>query len=328
MKVCLVFDGILKRLQGGILTSYNNQRKALKVNSVKFTTDPNENFDILHIHLTPFTPYFLFRYRKKVKKIVIQCHTTHLDLKNTFILVDLIEVLLPYFIVWMCNDADIVLCPSGYAKTVLEAYGVKKRIIAISNGVDIKRFKPLKKVKMQLPKKQTIFSIGMASFRKGIVDFIKIAKHFPECCFIWFGEFPNKFMLSKQFEIRKALANIPKNAIFAGRVDNILDAYRAGDIFIFPSYGENEGIPILEAAAVGKPVIVRDLPVYDGWLFHERNCLKASNNEEFVNCINMLLEDKKLRLKLVRNGRQLAEKHSLKNVGRELKRIYEDLLNQ
>jgi len=96
----------------------------------------------------------------------------------------------------------------------------------------------------------------------------------------------------------------------------------------FPSHAENQGIPILEAAAAGKPVIVRDLPAYRDWLFDGENCLKASDADGFADCLQRLRKDPDLRERLVRQGRRTAEENSLEAVGRELEGIYRDLLDR
>ncbi len=60
----------------------------------------------------------------------------------------------------------------------------------------------------------------------------------------------------------------PDNVIFPGyiRGEIIEGAYSGADLFFFPSYEETEGIVVLEALASKQNVLVRDIPVYDGWL--------------------------------------------------------------
>ena len=55
--------------------------------------------------------------------------------------------------------------------------------------------------------------------------------------------------------------------------------------------------------------------------------LKGKNNEEFIEHILHVSEDKKLREKLITNSKQLAQKHDLENVGKRLRTIYEHLYN-
>ena len=102
-------------------------------------------------------------------------------------------------------------------------------------------------------------------------------------------------------------------------------ALNALDIFIFPSYEENEGMVILEAAAIGLPIVVRDILAYKGWLEHGENCLKAKSNEEFKRYIEMLLEDKNMRLKLGHGAKILAENKSIEALSKKVMDIYAKL---
>ena len=60
------------------------------------------------------------------------------------------------------------------------------------------------------------------------------------------------------------------------------------DAFFFPSYEETEGIVVLEALSSYQQVILRDIPVYEGWLIHGKNCYKGKDNDEFIELIQML----------------------------------------
>ena len=92
-----------------------------------------------------------------------------------------------------------------------------------------------------------------------------MAKRMPDIIFLWFGGGNNALIPA---EIKKAVAEKPENVIFAGfQPSGILrDAYCGADAFAFFSYEETEGIVVLEALSCEIPVIVRDIPVYEGWL--------------------------------------------------------------
>ena len=92
-----------------------------------------------------------------------------------------------------------------------------------------------------------------------------MAKRMPDIIFLWFGGGNNALIPA---EIKKAVAEKPENVIFAGfQSSGILrDAYCGADAFAFFSYEETEGIVVLEALSCEIPVIVRDIPVYEGWL--------------------------------------------------------------
>lgn len=57
-----------------------------------------------------------------------------------------------------------------------------------------------------------------------------------------------------------AKAKESKNVIFTGRVENIEEYYACSDVFVAPSYREGFGLVVIEAAAMGLPAIVSNVP--------------------------------------------------------------------
>ena len=70
---------------------------------------------------------------------------------------------------------------------------------------------------------------------------------------------------------------------------------------------------------------MRDIPVYQGWLVANENCYMGHSIEEFKKYIEGLLEGKYLALEKL--GYQVAEQRSIKQIGYELKEVYETVLS-
>lgn len=338
MKVCLYQEGLeyMKMVtQSGIVSAFNHLKKALEKAGVEYTTNINEDFDILHINfgIGPSSMIYAKYYRKKGKKVIIHAHSTAEDFAHSFIMSDKLSSFVKTTLKTFYSQGDLVLCPSTYTKSVLEKYQLNTPIIPISNGVDTKKFKR-NVVKGQLLReeegipndRELVFTVGHVFKRKGVFDFCNVAECLPQFEFRWFGKIYDRFVVDNR-EFKSYLTNPPFNLRFTGFVQDIIAAYSAGDIFFFPSYEENQGIAILEAASIGLPIIVRDIPVYKDWLIHEENVLKGKNNKEFIKHILRISEDNKLREKLITNAKHLAQKHDLENVGKRLKIIYEHLYN-
>ncbi|MEK7067930.1 MAG: glycosyltransferase family 4 protein, partial [Patescibacteria group bacterium] len=145
-------------------------------------------------------------------------------------------------------------------------------------------------------------------------------KQYPQHQFIWFGKIYNA-MLAKPLP-----KNLPKNVTFTGYVQDINAAFNAIDIFIFPSYEENQGMVLLEAAAIGLPILVRDIPAYNPWLKDGVNCLKAKNDEEFKTCLEHIIEDEDLRQRLSAGAKLLARNENIKTLNQKLLETYKKLL--
>jgi glycosyltransferase involved in cell wall biosynthesis len=126
--------------------------------------------------------------------------------------------------------------------------------------------------------------------------------------------------------VRKCTKNPPSNVTLTCWVEDIRGAYAAGDVFCFPTKVENQGIVVLEAMACGKPVVLRDIPVFEEFYTHGEDCLKCETDDEFVDALDELAEDTDLRKRLGENGRETAEEHGLDRVGERLRAHYESLV--
>ena len=174
-------------------------------------------------------------------------------------------------------------------KVFSRSYGIQKKIYAVSNGVDTEFFQSRnkEKEKQELHEKykipmnrKVVVSAGHLIQRKGILDFLKLAKMMPETTFIWFGG-GNDSLVTQ--EVKEAVKKKSENVIFAGYVEaeELRNAYCGADAFAFFSYEETEGIVVLEALACEVPVVLRDIPVYKGWIQDQMQAYKVHNLEEY-----------------------------------------------
>ncbi|MFP4647376.1 MAG: glycosyltransferase family 4 protein, partial [Candidatus Acetothermia bacterium] len=235
------------------------------------------------------------------------------------------------FIRWLVTfyrSGDLVITPSSYTRDMIIDFGVsEEKIRVVSNGVDYEKVKfSRKKRKKYRDKfdlnKPTVIGVGQVIARKAISLFVQAAHLLPQYEFIWFGSRMNKLMMYDR-DMDQAIANAPANMTFTGYVEDIQAAYSSGDLFFFPSYEENQGIVLLEAATRGIPIVTRDLPVYQGWLKDGDNCLKGNSLDQFVKLIEKGIENEDLRESLVSNAKEMADQHRLENIGERYLQIYE-----
>mgnify|MGYP000330995742 CR=1 FL=1 len=123
----------------------------------------------------------------------------------------------------------------------------------------------------------------------------------------------------------RAAVVLPDNVLFAGFVksDELRDAYCGADVFSFMSYEETEGIVVLEALACEIPTIVRNIPVYEGWLEDEKQVYKAETIKEFQEKITAVFS-RDVRL-MKKEERKIACNKSLGKVGERLLRLYSEM---
>lgn len=333
MKVCLYYEAKELIQTSGIGRSLKHQMTACESANIEYTLDIQDDYDILHINTVGFHSIpIILKAKAKNCKIIYHAHSTEEDFRNSFIFSNQVAPIYKKMLMNYYSRADLILTPTPYSKKILEGYGIKVPIHDLSNGIDLNRFsyddekvKAFRKYFSLKKNQKVVISVGLYFERKGILDFIEVAKNMPHVKFIWFGYTP---LYSIPKKIREAIEKHPNNVIFPGYVKGavIEGAYMSANCFFFASYEETEGIVVLEALASSQYVLVRDIDVYNPWLIHNENCFKGKNNQEFEAIINQILNKKCKDIREV--GRETAKNRSIQKIGLELKKIYEYVLNE
>ena len=316
----------------GLGKAIKHQMKALDEVGVSYTTDENDDYDILHINTYFPKSYFFAKKAKKVgKKIVYHAHSTEEDYKNGFILANQTSKAFKKWLIKCYSLGDVIVTPTPYSKKILQGYkGLEdKKIIDVSNGIELDFFKEDKSLKEKFRQRygytnedKIIFGIGLYIERKGIVDFTELAKRLPEYKFIWFGYSP---LAAATENVKKAVHTKLPNLKFAGYVkpEIIREAMNGADLFLFPTLEETEGIPIIEACACKCDAIIRDIPIFDDWLIDGKNVYKAKDIDDFEKKIKLFFDGKLP--SLTDEAYKVAKDRDIKKIGIKLKEIYESL---
>lgn len=314
MKICLYLEfynflnGIFYRKIGtGLLSSYENQRKILKYLKLEYVEKCDKNCDVLIVN-TPWLKslFLVIKAKKAGKKVIIWSHVTAEDAREVFRFMKFLTPLLKKYLKYVYGLADKVLCPTPYTKDLLLAYGLpEEKLFVQSNGVDVLKFKKDETKRRFYREKYklnnlVVGNVGLVIPRKGVNSFLKLSEEFPKNRFIWYGKIYNNIM------VKPLPKTIPENVQFTCYIDDIVAAFNSLDIFVFPSHEENQGMVILEAAAIGLPILVRDIGAYKGWLIHGKNCIKAKNEADFKKYLYILIKDAKLRKRLGQGAKILA----------------------
>lgn len=333
MKVLLYFENEKMIKTSGIGRAMKHQMSALKSQNIEFTTDPEcDDYDILHVNTYGINSSVLIQKAKKAgKKIVVHAHSTEEDFRNSFVLSNQIAPIFKKVIMNVYSEGDYILTPTPYSKKILEGYGLTQPIQAISNGVDLNRFDhdedkmiAFRRYFSLKEEEKVVISVGLYFDRKGLLDFVEVAKRLPQYRFIWFGYTP---LYSIPKNIRDVVVeDHPSNVYFPGYVKGAIieGAFSGCDAFFFASKEETEGIVVLEALASHQNVIIRDIPVFDPWMIDKVNCYKGNNVDEFTELVKQVVEKELPPTKEA--GRKTAEERSIEAVGRQLKEVYEKVL--
>ncbi len=334
MRVCLYLEGEEFVAKSGFKTAVGNHVRALEAVGVEVTADPKERFDLLHTHwFGPRSVYFIKQARRKGVPVVCHAHSVGAhDLRDSFTLSNTVAPLYDRYLRYYYGQADLVMTCSQYAKRLLLQSGLEVPVEVVSNGMDTQRFQARPEGRARHRERLGLdhfafFSAGNLIPRKGVADFLDAAESLPEYDFVWFGERWNKLFALKP-ELGKRLDHPPPNVHLPGFVRDTADAFSACDALFFPSYTENQPMTILESATLGLPLIVRDIPEYEGFLSHATHALKLKRHDDFVDALRRVAEDASLRERLRRGARELADVHDLPRVGERLRSLYTSLIER
>ena len=334
MKVLLYTEGLKYVGKSGLGRAIKHQMRALEFAGVEYTLDPKDSYDIAHINSYGLKSRKLAKRTHKLgKKVVYHAHSTEEDFRNSFILSNQIAPLFKKWLVSSYQLGDHIVTPTPYSKRLLEGYGIKKPITAVSNGIDLAFYErpegedgsTFRKTFGYSKEDKVVMAVGLYIERKGILDFVELARRMPEYQFIWFGYTDPKLIPQK---IRDALKTKLPNLKFPGYVEPeiLRTAYYGADLFVFPTYEETEGIVLLEALAAQQKVLIRDIPIYSDWFKDGETVYKASTIDGFEEKIRGILEGTLPDLSGA--GYELAKEKDLRSIGKELRKIYETVLGE
>lgn len=290
----------------------------------------DKDFDIIHAHT--FGPFALNQSRKNKKAVkVISAHSTPSINKKNIITGE--WNFWNWIYKYIYNKFDYVLAVSDFSVKELKNIGVNKEIFVIENGIDRSKFiyseKKGKKFREQNGiKKDDLLVLNVAQItpRKGVYDFIEVARNNSDIKFIWVGGFPYKYASYDYFKLKKIYEKNAglKNLKFVGFVDDIIGAYSGSDILFTPSYAETFGLTIIEAGSCRLPIVARKLDVFNE-LFNN-SIDYGLNNEDFSILIKKYF-DHKYRDNRVKDSFSISKKYDIKIIADKLQNFYEKITN-
>lgn len=279
----------------GVGSAYIEQIRLIKQSkNITIVGRHANRYDLLHVHTINFRYFLRMLLSRKPK--VVYVHFLPTTLENSIKLPKIIFNIFKWYIKKFYQVADylIVVNPSFIDPLVALKIPLD-RIRFIPNYVDPDQFKITTskeglKQTLNLPN-FTVLGVGQVQHRKGIMDFVHIAKKMPHLDFVWAGGFSFKEITAGFEELKEVMDYPPKNLRFLGIIprEKLMEYYKAADVFFLPSYDELMPMSVLEAAVLACPILLRDLPLYQPVFFDQ--FLKAKDQEGFINILNQLSHD-------------------------------------
>ncbi|MDR0297570.1 MAG: glycosyltransferase family 4 protein [Streptococcaceae bacterium] len=329
MKILLYLEAEEFLAHSGIGRAMKHQQQALDLMGIEWTTDPSDDYDILHANTYGVKTMRVIKEAKKAgKKVIFHGHSTRADFRNSFIGSNFSSGFFCWWIMRYYKKADLMLTPTDYSAELIKSYGITAPIIPISNGINLAKYAKNEAKEAAFRDyfhiksgEKVVVNAALYFKRKGIDDFIEVAKALPDVRFIWFGF---QALWTIPAKIRRLVENPPKNVLFPGYIkgDVFEGALTAADAFFFPSREETEGIVVLEALASHQKVLVRDIPVYNGWL--DANSVSfGSDVASFLSALTDILDAK---VDKTAAGYAVAESRAIDVIAGQLAQAYEKVL--
>ncbi len=178
----------------------------------------------------------------------------------------------------------------------------------------------------------TVAVIGRVAFEKNIgflLDVLtRVRQTLPEVLLIIAGEGPAR----RALEQRAAHLRLQENTIFVGYLSRngpLMDCYCAADAFVFASRTETQGLVLLEAMALGVPVVSTAVMGTGDVLREGEGAVIAQEDVgDFADKVLRVLCDGALRRELSAAGRRYAERWSAGACARRMLDLYRRLIEQ
>jgi 1,2-diacylglycerol 3-alpha-glucosyltransferase len=225
------------------------------------------SWDIIHIH-TPFRAHQLgVRLGRLLDIPTVESYHTFFEEYAAHYLPWLPTSLLRFaarrFSKRLCEGVDHLIVPTDQMAEVLVRYGISTPFSVIPTGIhldefrggDGSRFRRDHDIGLDQP---TLVTVSRLAAEKNIGFLLDVAHvlatEFPDLAFIIAGEGPDAARLKE----RATMLGLQDHARFVGNLDrnrSLLDCYKAGDIFVFASPTETQGLVLIEAMALGVPIV-------------------------------------------------------------------------
>ena len=301
----------------------------------------HKQYDILHIQ-TPFIAHYVgVSLAKKLNIPRVETYHTYFEeyLYHyiPFLPKSWMKYVARHYTKTQCNDLDAVIVPSTAMQEVLVNYGVATHTEVLPTGIELdkfrngdgEKFRKAYDIPMDRP---TLVFIGRVAFEKNI-DFLlrvvdQVRRSIPDVLLLIAGEGPALPHLKK-------LANtlrLNSNVLFLGYLDRnkeLLDCYASGDAFVFASNTETQGLVLLEAMALGVPVVSTAVMGTKDILAPKKGALVCNETvNEFADNIIRLLKDPTLRATLSQEALDYVKTWSALSMAKKLLQFYEKVVQK
>lgn len=236
------------------------------------------------------------------------------------------------------TDKIVTLSNREKEDYVLFKIAEEDKLSVICSGIGLNKFKESllsekQNLKKELGIPENSLIVGTAGRLvpvKGPEFLIKAAKYviskYPDAFFIFTGD----GYLKQYLEKKASNLGLRENIIFMGWRDDAAKILSLYDVFVLPSLNEGMGRVLVEAMALGKPIVASNIGGIPDLVIHGKNgfLVPPKNPKELAKYIQVLLEDKDKREKMGLAGKEMAYNFTSERMVEKIANLYKKLLTQ
>lgn len=212
----------------------------------------------------------------------------------------------PYLSNLVFNNATICVAPSNYLKTKFEELGYTN-LVFIPNTVEINKYEFLERINI-VPNLLWVRAFSKIYNPAMAIEVFKLVKEkYPASKLCMIG--PDKD--GSMNYIKELVSKYELDVEITGRlsIEEWTTKSKQFDVFINTTHFDNTPISVIEAMALGLPVVSTNVGGIPYLVANEENALLVSDNDVqgMFRCIVRLVEEDNLSLKLSKNGNELIE---------------------
>ncbi len=231
----------------------------------------------------------------------------------------------------------MVVAPTAKVEHALQDYGVRKPISVVPSGISLeqhhKRMPPEERQRRRQAlgigdDQQVLLNLGRLGTEKNLGElmdlFAKALETNENMVFLIVGDGPAREDLERQAQE----LGISRKVIFTGMVEpqEVQNYYQLADVFASASTSETQGLTYIEAAANGLPLVCRQDDCLEDVLKEGENGYEYSSAQEFLDAIDTLMENPKLRQAASEKSQEIAGHFDKEAFGEAIAHIYESVI--